>query len=89
MNREVDAATAEKMHAIFLEIIIAPSFTPEAFEILSAKKNLRLLTVPFTTTVPQKLEVTSVLGGVVVQERDLYTDAETNFEVGVKGTTNS
>lgn len=81
LNREVDAATAEKMHAIFLEIIIAPSFTPEAFEILSAKKNLRLLTVPFTTTVPQKLEVTSVLGGVVVQERDLYTDAETNFEV--------
>ena len=81
LNREVDAATAEKMHAIFLEIIIAPSFTPEAFEILSAKKNLRLLTVPFTTTIPQKLEVTSVLGGVVVQERDLYTDAETNFEV--------
>ena len=74
LNREVDAATAEKMHAIFLEIIIAPSFTPEAFEILSAKKNLRLLTVPFTTAVPQKLEVTSVLGGVVVQERDLYTD---------------
>lgn len=81
LNREVDAATAEKMHAIFLEIIIAPSFTPEAFEILSAKKNLRLLTVPFTTVVPQKLEVTSVLGGVVVQERDLYTESEANFEV--------
>ena len=60
LNREVDAATAEKMHAIFLEIIIAPSFTPEAFEILSDKKNLRLLTVPFTTTIPQKLEVTAV-----------------------------
>ena len=81
LNREVDAATAEKMHAIFLEIIIAPSFTPEAFDILSAKKNLRLLTVPFTTTVPQKLEVTSVLGGVVVQERDLYTESKANFEV--------
>ncbi|MER2234362.1 MAG: bifunctional phosphoribosylaminoimidazolecarboxamide formyltransferase/IMP cyclohydrolase, partial [Leuconostoc mesenteroides] len=39
LNREVDAATAEKMHAIFLEIIIAPSFTPEAYEILAAKKN--------------------------------------------------
>lgn len=38
LNREVDAATAEKMHDIFLEIIIAPSFTPEAYEILAAKK---------------------------------------------------
>ncbi len=37
LNREVDAATAEKMHDIFLEIIIAPSFTPEAYEILAAK----------------------------------------------------
>lgn len=81
LNREVDAATAEKMHDIFLEIIIAPSFTPEAYEILAAKKNLRLLTLPFTTSIPQKLEVTSVLGGVVVQERDLVGESENNFTV--------
>ncbi|KDA51948.1 IMP cyclohydrolase/Phosphoribosylaminoimidazolecarboxamide formyltransferase [Leuconostoc mesenteroides subsp. cremoris T26] len=81
LNREVDAATAEKMHDIFLEIIIAPSFTPEAYEILAAKKNLRLLTLPFTTSFPQKLEVTSVLGGVVVQERDLVGESENNFTV--------
>ncbi|AET30125.1 bifunctional phosphoribosylaminoimidazolecarboxamide formyltransferase/inosine monophosphate cyclohydrolase [Leuconostoc mesenteroides subsp. mesenteroides J18] len=81
LNREVDAATAEKMHAIFLEIIIAPSFTPEAYEILAAKKNLRLLTLPFTISIPQKLEVTSVLGGVVVQERDLVGESENNFTV--------
>lgn len=81
LNREVDVATAEKMHAIFLEIIIAPSFTPEAYEILATKKNLRLLTLPFTTNIPQKLEVTSVLGGVVVQERDLVGESEDNFTV--------
>ena len=81
LNREVDAATAKKMHAIFLEIIIAPSFTQEAYDILAAKKNLRLLTLPFTTIVPQKLEVTSILGGVVVQERDLVGESEANFEV--------
>ncbi|WP_294974564.1 bifunctional phosphoribosylaminoimidazolecarboxamide formyltransferase/IMP cyclohydrolase [uncultured Leuconostoc sp.] len=81
LNRQVDAVTAEKMHGIFLEIIIAPSFTPEAFEILSAKKNLRLLTLPFTQTISQNLEVTSVLGGVVVQERDLIGESEANFEV--------
>lgn len=81
LNREVDVATAEKMHNIFLEIIIAPSFTPEAFDILSAKKNLRLLTLPFTTKISQNLEVTSILGGVVVQERDLIGELEANFEV--------
>jgi len=81
LNREVDAATAEKMHKIFLEIIIAPSFTPEAFEILSAKKNLRLLTLPFTTAIPQALEVTSVLGGAVVQERDLVEESADSFKV--------
>ncbi|MFT8755951.1 bifunctional phosphoribosylaminoimidazolecarboxamide formyltransferase/IMP cyclohydrolase [Leuconostoc pseudomesenteroides] len=81
LNREVDAATAEKMHKIFLEIIIAPSFTPEAFEILSAKKNLRLLTLPFTTAIPQALEFTSVLGGAVVQERDLVEESADSFKV--------
>ncbi|MGO3364775.1 MAG: bifunctional phosphoribosylaminoimidazolecarboxamide formyltransferase/IMP cyclohydrolase, partial [Leuconostoc falkenbergense] len=81
LNREVDAVTAEKMHKIFLEIIIAPSFTPEAFEILSAKKNLRLLTLPFTTAIPQALEVTSVLGGAVVQERDLVEESADSFKV--------
>lgn len=81
LNREVDVATAEKMHNIFLEIIIAPSFTPEAFDILSAKKNIRLLTLPFTTKISQNLEVTSILGGVVVQERDLIGESEANFEV--------
>lgn len=81
LNREVDAVTAEKMHKIFLEIIIAPSFTPEAFEILSAKKNLRLLTLPFITAIPQALEVTSVLGGAVVQERDLVEESADSFKV--------
>ena len=44
-NREIDKATAEKLHEIFLEIIIAPSFSKEALEVLQSKKNLRLLTV--------------------------------------------
>ena len=46
-NREVDAETATKLHEIFLEIIIAPSFSAEALAILTGKKNLRLLTIPF------------------------------------------
>ena len=38
LNREVDAATAQKMHGVFLEIIIAPSYTDEALEILKSKR---------------------------------------------------
>ncbi|MDF7626808.1 bifunctional phosphoribosylaminoimidazolecarboxamide formyltransferase/IMP cyclohydrolase [Lactobacillaceae bacterium L1_55_11] len=81
LNREVDLATAEKMHAIFLEIIIAPSFTPEAYEVLAKKKNLRLLTLPFTTDIPNRLDVTSVLGGLVAQDRDLLSENATDFKV--------
>ncbi len=43
LNREVDKKTAEKLHEIFLEIIIAPSFTEEALSVLTSKKNLRLI----------------------------------------------
>lgn len=42
-NRTVDAETAAMMHEIFLEIVLAPDFTPEALDILTKKKNLRLL----------------------------------------------
>jgi len=45
VNQEVDAHTAQKMHEIFLEIIIAPSFCAEALEILRQKKNIRLLSL--------------------------------------------
>src|SRR5699024_3144113 len=43
VNREVDKATAEQMAEIFLEIVIAPSFTEEALEVLKQKQNIRLL----------------------------------------------
>lgn len=75
LNREVDLATAQKLSQIFLEIIIAPSFAPDAFEQLAKKKNIRLLTLPFTTKIPQKIEVTSILGGAVMQERDLNSES--------------
>lgn len=47
-NTEVDAETAQKLSEIFLEIIIAPSFTDEALQILTKKKNIRLLKLDFT-----------------------------------------
>jgi phosphoribosylaminoimidazolecarboxamide formyltransferase/IMP cyclohydrolase len=46
LTREVDAATAEAMASIFLEVIVAPSYSPEALAILAKKTNLRLLADP-------------------------------------------
>lgn len=63
LNREVDLATAEAMHKIFLEIIIAPSYTDEAFAVLAKKKNLRILALPMDQAIAPVKDVVSVLGG--------------------------
>ncbi|MGL4698726.1 MAG: bifunctional phosphoribosylaminoimidazolecarboxamide formyltransferase/IMP cyclohydrolase [Apilactobacillus waqarii] len=81
LNREVDLATAEKMHAIFLEIVIAPSFTDEAYDVLAKKKNIRLLTVDFDKINLDKKDLVSVLGGMLVQERDLLHEEPTEYKV--------
>lgn len=71
-NREVDATTALKMKEIFLEIIIAPSFSEEAFEILTSKKNLRLLTLSFAEEKKVEKKMTSIHGGLLVQDEDTF-----------------
>ena len=73
-NREVNLAVAELMKPIFLEIIMAPSFSKEALELLSTKKNLRLLEIDMSSVeVADKRQFVSVNGGLLVQERDLDT----------------
>ncbi|MET4563199.1 phosphoribosylaminoimidazolecarboxamide formyltransferase/IMP cyclohydrolase [Lysinibacillus parviboronicapiens] len=81
VNREVDVATAEKLSHIFLEIIIAPSFSQEALAILTQKKNIRLLTIPFEQVKQDKLNVVSVEGGLLVQEPDRYGFANADIKV--------
>lgn len=73
VNRELDARTAEAMKPIFLEIIIAPSFSAEALEILSAKKNLRLMEVDMKRTEDKAMQYVSVNGGLLAQEQDTET----------------
>ncbi|TWI56027.1 bifunctional phosphoribosylaminoimidazolecarboxamide formyltransferase/IMP cyclohydrolase [Halalkalibacter nanhaiisediminis] len=77
-NREIDEATALKMKDIFLEIIIAPSFTQEALDVLTAKKNLRLLTVALDKQEKPEAMLTSIHGGLLVQDEDHlgFDDAE-------------
>ncbi len=73
LNRPVDAETAEELKQIFLEIVIAPSFTPEAREILSSAKrllNIRLLEIDMSLATDTALDLRRVHGGVLVQDWD-------------------
>lgn len=70
LNREVDAKTAEELHKIFLEIVIAPSYTKDALEILESKKNIRILELPEIAKKNNSamLDMKKVAGGLLVQE---------------------
>lgn len=83
-NQEVNLAVAEKLHSLFLEIIIAPSFSKEALALLTKKKNLRLLTLDFSTPVPKEKELISVMGGLLVQETDEAVNKKEDFQVVTK-----
>ena len=70
VNRPLTAEVARGMKPIFLEIVIAPSFTPEALEILSAKKNLRVLEVPMAPEAEAPMQYVGVNGGMLAQQLD-------------------
>lgn len=69
-NEPINNAIAEKLSKIFLEIIIAPAYVEDAFEILSKKKNIRLLQLDTTLSVNAKYKVTNVNDGLLVQDID-------------------
>ena len=70
LNREVGAKLATELHKIFLEIVIAPSFTAEALEILKQKKNLRLLTTDMSDRQQPGHKLVTVKGGLLRQQLD-------------------
>ena len=70
MNKQCDELVAEEISKVFVEIVLAPSFTKEALEIFSTKKNLRLLEVGRIKPRQKLLEVRNVVGGIIVQETD-------------------
>ncbi len=79
MNRKLDRETAIEMDRIFFEIAIAPSFQPDALEILKTKKN-RILLIQKSQDLPVKLYRT-VLNGVLVQDADLHTGIRKHMKV--------
>ncbi len=68
VNQEVTAELAKQVAEIFTEVIVAPSFAPDALDVLREKKNLRLLVVPAWN--PPPAEIRQVGGGVLVQTAD-------------------
>lgn len=88
-NRSIDQATAEKLHELFLEIIIAPDFEPAAYDLLVQKKNIRLLkledmqlhqaSLVLSQATSQRLS--SIYGGLLVQEWDMATITADELEV--------
>lgn len=72
-NVEIDKPTAEEIHQLFCEVVIAPSYSEDALEILKGKKN-RIILVQNDIALPSK-QVRTCLNGVLVQDKDNRTDA--------------
>jgi phosphoribosylaminoimidazolecarboxamide formyltransferase/IMP cyclohydrolase len=78
INQEVDGAAAEEIAKLFVEAIAAPSFTPEAVEAFSRKRNLRLVEIH---AAPAKPVVKQVSGGLLLQDADTGRIEENELDV--------
>ena len=71
-NTEIDLATAEEIHQLFCEVVIAPSYSDEALVVLKGKKN-RIILIQNEVKLPETI-VRTCLNGVLVQDKDHKTD---------------
>ena len=84
VNQTMDADLASIISQIFCEVIIAPEFTPAARDIFTKKKNLRLMTTKGSLPKESMREVRSVVGGVLLQDRDGMPDRPSDWKVVTK-----
>jgi phosphoribosylaminoimidazolecarboxamide formyltransferase/IMP cyclohydrolase len=84
-NRKVDAATAKRLAAVFVEAVIAPGFEAEAKKLLAGKKNLRVMDMD-TTGIHRVtgFDLRRVMGGMLAQEWDLHRLAKDKCEIVTK-----
>ncbi|WAL47509.1 bifunctional phosphoribosylaminoimidazolecarboxamide formyltransferase/IMP cyclohydrolase [Rhodococcus pyridinivorans] len=81
-NREVSVEMAEQVAEIFTEVIIAPSYADGAVDVLSRKKNIRILRADSPKSAP--VEIRQISGGLLLQERDVLTadgDSTANWQL--------
>ena len=83
-NCEIDLATAEEIHLLFCEVVIAPSYSTEAETVLKRKKN-RILLIQNSVDLPET-SVRTCLNGVLVQEKDTITDDASILENATNST---
>ena len=81
LNRECDAETAEQIVDSFKEVVVAPGYTDAALDVLTEKKNLRVLDVGDLGEVSQRLTEKPIVGGRLVQERDLVSPSVEDLEI--------
>lgn len=72
-NKEIDKPTAEEIHKLFCEVVIAPSYSTDALEILKGKKN-RIILIQNEVEMPEMI-VRTCLNGMLLQEKDHKTDS--------------
>jgi phosphoribosylaminoimidazolecarboxamide formyltransferase/IMP cyclohydrolase len=81
LNRPIDAACAQALSEQFIEVLLAPAFEPEALEVLTRKKNVRLLELPDWPEPAGGLEAKPVIGGLLVQDRDEVSETADQMSV--------
>jgi phosphoribosylaminoimidazolecarboxamide formyltransferase/IMP cyclohydrolase len=84
LNRAVDKETAEQISKIFVEVVIAPSYSPDAFALLSQKPNIRLLELDGLSDQIASLDMKKVSGGLLIQERNNILFDTKNIEIPTK-----
>ena len=81
-NKEIDKATAEEIHQLFCEVVIAPSYEAEALALLKGKKN-RIILIQNEVALPTTL-VRTCLNGILVQDKDAITDGISDLKTATK-----
>ncbi|MFQ5550793.1 MAG: bifunctional phosphoribosylaminoimidazolecarboxamide formyltransferase/IMP cyclohydrolase, partial [Gemmatimonadales bacterium] len=80
VNSAIDRETAEAMSDLFMEVVVAPVFNPDALEVLKKKKNLRIIEYPVGQAWAG-LDVKALAGGLLIQDRFQYDGDESSWEV--------
>jgi len=80
-NSRLDLKTAEELKKIFIEVIIAPDFEPDALRLLSKKKNLRLLKLDIEHRIVAGYDYKRVAGGLLIQSQDIKDVNDIEFKV--------
>ena len=82
LNRAIDVAAAAAIVATFIEAVVAPSIEPAAREVLARKANMRVVTADLIGALDAGVEMRSILGAMLLQQRDRVAEARTPWSAG-------